>query len=213
MFGKRKSKPKSETSELSVVLYDNVPGSEQMSVDGAVKGREVAIFRPPVMLDQQGKSMPGVSNSLIARYLQASISALIQSDMGETTIEWGEMQGRFCETIFHVHTWGQDISLVHPIAPVSQELANNWDMYKAGVALKARELHKGHQRFGEANTMIQRAARNLDTLRDDEMPHMTDAEYLFLQSAFHKALVMSALLPNTAVQPEAVAGTSAMVSK
>lgn len=208
----KRSKPKKETEkELSVVLYD-VPGGEQMSSAAAVKGREVAIFRPPVMLSQDGKSLPGVSRDLVARYLVSSVSALVQSDLGAVEVEWVAQHGRFCETAFHIQTWGQSIELVHPIAPVSQELANSWEIYKAGIALKARELHKGHQRFGEANAMIQKAGRNLESLRDDQVPHFTDGEYLFLQAAFQKGLVMSALLPDCHAEPELVSGTTTIVS-
>jgi len=208
MFGK---KSKIVDTDKRIKLFDLADGDEMMST-GAVRGNEVAIFRPPVMLSPDGKTMPGVSKDLVARYLVATTAALADADLGAVTVEWRAQEGRFCETAFHIPTWGTTIEIVHPIAPVSQNLANAWEVYKGGIALKARELHKGHQRFGDANTLIARAMRDVERLRDDDVPHYSDSEYLFLQTSFQKALVMSALLPDSGAQPEQVMGTSANVA-
>ena len=104
------------------------------------------------------------------------------------------------------------MEIVHPVAPVSQKLANTWEIYKAGIALKVRELHKGHQRFGDANALIEWASRHLDQLRDDDVPHFSGAEFLFLQSEFYQARVMSALIPVDQAAAEEVVGTQAHVA-
>lgn len=208
MFGK-KAKP--QVKDHSIILYDLEEGDKMTSV-AAIKGNEVSIFRPPVMLSPDGKTMPGVSKDLVARYLVATTAALADADLGAVTVEWRAQEGRFCETAFHIPTWGTTIEIVHPIAPVSQSLANAWEVYKGGIALKARELHKGHQRFGDANALIARAMRGVEKLRDDDVPHFSDSEYLFLQTSFQKALVMSALLPDSGTQPEQVTGTRASVA-
>ena len=207
MFSK---KGKQRTEAHGIVLY-NLEGGDKMTSVAAVKGNEVSIFRPPVMLSPDGKTMPGVSKDLVARYLVATTAALADADLGAVTVEWKTQEGRFCETAFHIPTWGTTIEIVHPIAPVSQSLANAWEVYKCGIALKARELHKGHQRFGEANALITRAMHSVESLRDDDMPHFSDSEFLFLETSFQKALVMSALLPDNGTQPEQVTGTSASV--
>ena len=204
---KKKPRPQPHTQ---IVVYDLPPDDHQPAA--AVKDNQVAIWRPPVLLDAHGRTRPGVSKELVARYLVTTTAALAEADLGPVTVEWRAQEGRFVDTAFTVHAWGHEIEIVHPIAPVSQKLANTWETYKAGVALKVRELHKGHQHFDDANAMIRRASRNLERLRDDRVPHFTDAEYLFLQTAFQRAIVLSALLPVGEAQPEPVVGTTAEVT-
>jgi len=196
--------------QTQVIVYD-LPNEDQPPAAAAIKGNQVAIWRPPVLLDSQGRTRPGVSKDLVARYLVNTTAALAEADLGPVTVEWRAQEGRFVETAFQIHAWGQEVEIVHPIASVSQKLANAWDVYKSGVALKVRELHKGHQRFGEANGLIRRASRTLERLRDDDVPHFSDAEYLFLQTAFQRAQVMSALIPVSEVEPQEVVGTTAEV--
>jgi len=74
-----------------------------------------------------------------------------------------------------------------------------------------RELHKGHQKFSEANRMLDLAVRRLEQLRDSEWPQFSDAEYLFLQAAFQRARVLSALIPVSDVEAEEVVGTQMSV--
>ena len=206
-----KKRESSKEQNTSVVVYD-LPAVDADNAGAAVRGREVAIFRPPVMLDPQGRTLPGVSKDLVARYLVSTTAALADADLGPVTVEWKAQEGRFMEATFTVQAWGQSVDIVHPIAPVSQRLANAWEMYKSGIALKVRELHKGHQRFGQANDLIRRASRQLEKLRDDDLPHFNDAEYLFLQTGFQQAVVMSALVPVGKAEAEAVIGSTTSVS-
>jgi hypothetical protein len=171
---------------------------------GAIKGKQVALWRPPVMLDPAGRTMPGVSKELVAQYLVATTSALTKADLGPVSVEWKEQEGRFATTTLTIHAWGQAVDVLHPVATISQGLANALEHYRAGLTLKVRELHKGHQAYAEANAFIQRAMRQIEKLRDDTIPHFNDAEYLFLQANFNKAMVMSALIPVSAHEPEDV---------
>jgi hypothetical protein len=210
LFRKKQQPPRPRTQ---VVVYDLPPdGPDAQQGAAAVKGNQVAIWRPPVLLDPKGRTRPGVTKELVARYLVSTTAALAEADLGPVTVEWRAQEGRFVETAFTIHAWGQEVEVVHPIAPVSQDLADAWELYKAGVALKVRELHKGHQRFDQANATIRRATRNLERLRDDDVPHFSDAEYLFLQAAFQRGIVLSALVPVGEAEPEEVVGTAVDVS-
>jgi hypothetical protein len=186
-----------------VEVYDLEPLPEYTG-DGAVKGRQVALWRPPVMLDQAGRTMPGVSKELIAQYLVATTSALARQDLGPVTVEWGEQQGRFATTELTIHAWGQAITIMHPIATISQDMANALEHYRAGMAHKVRELHKGHQDMSDANASIRRAMRQVEKLRDDNIVHFSDAEYLFVQANLSQSLTMSALVPVSDQEPEDV---------
>jgi hypothetical protein len=186
-----------------VKVYDLEPLPEYKG-DGAIKGRQVALWRPPVMLDQAGRTMPGVSKELIAHYLVATTSALARQDLGPVSVEWGEQQGRFATTELTIHAWSQTITIMHPVAAISQDLANALEHYRAGMAYKVRELHKGHQQFDEANAAIQRAIRKIEKLRDDDIVHFSDAEFLFIKANLWKSLLMSALVPVSDQEPEPV---------
>jgi len=189
-----------------VQVFDLEPLPEYQG-DGAVKGRQVALWRPPVMLDTAGRTMPGVSKELVARYLVATTSALAQAELGPVTVEWKGQEGRFAVTTLTVHAWGQAVDVLLPVATISQKLANALEHYRAGMANKVRELHKGHQSFDEANAAIRRALRQVEKLRDDTTPHYNDAEFLFIQAHLSDALVMSALVPVSDQAPEDVFGT------
>mgnify|MGYP000464241363 CR=1 FL=1 len=210
LLGRGKSSKANSNPPARQITVHTLTDNGRHEGAAAVKGTEVAIWRPPVMLDHAGRTLPGVSKDLVARYLVATTAALADADLGPVTVEWRHQEGRFCETAFLIHAWGQEVEIVHPIAPVSQKLADTWEIYKTGVALKVRELHKGHQRFGEANRLIGVAVRNLEGLRDDQVPHFSDSEYLFLQAAFQRAKVLSALVPVGQAQPETVVGTSSV---
>jgi len=204
----KQTRPEPSAPKHQIQVYD-VPSGIGDNSTGAVNidTREVAIFRPPVMLDQNGHTVPGVSKDLIARYLVHTVAALADADLGPVTVAWKEQCGRFVNTSFAIQAWGQSVEIVHPIDPVSQDLANAWDMYKSGIARKVREMHKGHQKFGEANKLVRLAIRRLEQLRDNEFPQFSDAEYLFLQAAFQRAQVMSALIPVSGHSAEEVIGT------
>ena len=148
---------------------------------------------------------------MIADYLVRTVEALADADLGPVTVEWLQQEGRFIKTQFTIQAWGQQVQVMHPIAPVSQELANALELYVAGMALKVRELHKGHQRFHQANEMLVRAGRGLERLRDDDVPHFADAEYLFLQTEVLRAQVMSALIPVGQAAAEEVVGEATLV--
>jgi hypothetical protein len=208
LFGRKK---KDDRNQKTAIQVHTVRDDGQRAGGAALRGTEVAIWRPPVMLDASGRSVPGVSKKLIAEYLVATTAAISKADLGPVSVDWKEQEGRFCLTEFTIHAWGQSIDMVHPVAPVSQALANTWDMYKGGLALKVRELHKGHQRYDEANQLLERAVRRLERLRDDDVPHFSDAEYLFLQAAMRQATVMSALIPVSETEAEDVVGTDATV--
>ena len=186
-----------------VQVFDLEPLPEYQG-DGAVKGRQVALWRPPVMLDTSGQTMAGVSKDLVAHYLVATTSALAKADLGPVTVEWKGQEGRFATTTLTIHAWGQAVDLLHPVATISQKLANALEHYRSGMATKVRELHKGHQNFDEANAAIRRAVRQVEKLRDDETPHFNDAEFLFIQANLSKASVMSALIPVSEQAPEDV---------
>lgn len=186
-----------------VRVFDLEPLPEYAG-DGAVKGRQVALWRPPVMLDTSGHTMPGVSKELIANYLVATTSALAKADLGPVTVEWKAQEGRFATTTLTIHAWGQSVDVLHPISLISQDLANALEHYQAGMAHKVRELHKGHQTLDEANAAIRRAIRQVEKLRDDDVIHFSDAEYLFIQGNLSKSLVMSALVPVSDQEPEDV---------
>jgi hypothetical protein len=163
--------------------------------DGAVRGREVAIWRPPVLLDVNGRSMAGVSKALVADYLVATTSALAQSDLGPVTVTWKEQEGRFATVMMDIHAWGQSVTIMHPISLISQELADAMQHYTAGMANKVRQLHKGHQNLDEANRQIRQCMRRVERLRDDDRPHFNDAEYLFVMAQLNRALTLTALIP------------------
>jgi hypothetical protein len=113
------------------------------------------------MLDQAGRTMPGVSKELVAQYLVATTSALAKADLGPVSVEWKEQQGRFATATLTIHAWGQAVDVLHPVATISQGLANALEHYQAGLTLKVRRLHKGHQAYEEANAHIQQAMRRL----------------------------------------------------
>jgi hypothetical protein len=186
-----------------VKVFDLEPLPEYTG-DGAVKGRQVALWRPPVMLDTVGRTMPGVSKDLIAKYLVATTSALARQDLGPVTVEWQGQEGRFATTTLTIHAWGQSVDVLHPISVISQDLANALEHYRAGMAHKVRELHKGHQDMSDANASIRRAMRQVEKLRDDNIVHFSDAEYLFVQANLSQSLTMSALVPVSDQEPEDV---------
>jgi len=194
----------------AIQVYDMpVPRPDQPPAPAAaaVKGTEVAIWRPPVLLDPQGRTIPGVSKQLVAKYLVQTTAALAEADLGAVSVEWKEQVGRFVETRFTIHAWGQELDIVHPVAAVSQDLANVFTVYISGMARKVQQLHKGHQRFGEANRLLALAVEKLDLLRDSDLPQFSDAEYLFVSAAVRQAQVLSALVPVSALESEVVVGT------
>lgn len=163
--------------------------------DAEIRGREVRIWRPPVMLDKNGNTMPGVSKQMIANYLVSTTSALTETDLGAVTVTWKEQQGRFATTDLTIHAWNQTMTILHPIAPVDQDVQDVLGKYQRGIIGKVRELHKGHQSFRRANQEIQTAIGELEKLRDSHRPMFNDVEYMFVRTTLSDALVLSALVP------------------
>ncbi len=194
--------------DTNVTIYD---GREAHQEAGLVAGRNVTLYRPPVQLDANGHSMPGVNKDLIGRYLVSTISMLAETNVGQVTVDWRAQQGRFVLTRFTIHAWDQFIDVLHPVAVVSQEVANIMDVYRAGISFKARELHKGHQEFTQANRLLRRAYAGMVRLHDDDITHVNDAEYLFILASLQEALVLSALVPVAPGEPEQVVGTRLVV--
>jgi hypothetical protein len=188
--------------DLIVVSNRHGPGH------GAINGREVALWRPPVMLDAHGRTMPGVSLDLVANYLVASTSLMADTELGPVSIEWREQVSRFASVEMIVHAWGQSLEMLQPISVISQEMADVMDTYMGGVAQKVQQLHKGHQSYHEANQTLRIAMRKLERLRDDRRPHFNDAEFLFLLAGFGRALTMSALIPVSDIGPDQAVGQS-----
>jgi hypothetical protein len=193
-----------------VKVFDLAPLPEYRG-DGAVRGREVALWRPPIMLDRAGRTMQGVSKDLVAGYLVAMTNALAKADLGPVTVTWKAQEGRFATTTLTIHAWNAEVDVLHPVAVVSQKLANALEHYRAGMALKCRELHKGHQDFEASNQMLRRAAIEIEKLRDDTMPHFADNEFLFIQANLSKALTLSALLPVSEGGAEQAIGTNVTI--
>ena len=177
-----------------LTIYDDKP-LPQLRGDGAIRGRQVALWRPPVMLDAAGRTLPGVSKDLIAHYLVHTTSALARNNLGPVTVEWKSQQDRFAVVTLTIQAWGSTIDCMHPIAIISQQLQNALEHYYAGMTLKVRELHKGHQAYDQANGMIGRAMREVEKLRDGIRPHFNDAEYLYIMGSLGQALTLSALIP------------------
>ncbi len=194
-----KPKPKADLIVIS---------SQNLTSDGAINGRQVALWRPPVMLDAAGKTLPGVSLDLVAQYLVASTALMADTELGPVSIEWKEQVSRFVSVQMTVHAWGQSLEMLQPISIISQEMADVMDIYMSGVAQKVQELHKGHQSYSEANQTIRIAMRKVEKLRDHRRPHFNDAEFLFLMAGFGRALTMSALIPVSEIGPDQALGQS-----
>jgi len=170
----------------------------------AVRGTlSVALYRPPVILDAQGHTAPGVSRELVARYLSATIARMTDVQLGPVNVQWLEAQGRFVLTSYQVPTFDVSFEVIHPAGVVDQTVANVLDQYMAGICLKVLEMMKGHQRYDSANRLIRRAHQRLETLRDVAPPILTTPEYLFLDTQISRALVLSALphLPQGGGEP------------
>jgi len=206
MFGKKKEPSHvEEQGKSQLVVYGQFEGSTDLTGAGAVKGKEVAIWNPPISLDGQGQT--NISPTLIAGYLTRSLSLLTASDLGTVRIDWGERQGRFVEVVYHIPAWDEEIMMVQPVARISQTLADAVELYRQGMGNKSVQMHKRHQVFGPSNTLIKSALDRLNALVDEETPHMTNAEYLFLHNTFAHALTQSSLLPDMAEERNQVYGT------
>lgn len=186
---------RSETRTVTVV--DASASRQEQTSDAKIHGRSVMIYRPPVMLNRAGEAMPGISKDLIANYLVSMTGALAEADLGAVSLEWAEQQGRFATTRMTIHAWEQEVEMLHPIAPISAELMDAMEVYRNGIVLMVRELHKGQQQYQAANLMLTQALDKVRQLRDAPYPHFNDAEFLFITAGVSRALTMSAFVPDS----------------
>ena len=198
----------------AVTLYNYEGQDMGVAGDAVVNGkkREVALFRPPVVLGENGETLPGVNRQLVAAYLVGTTGMLAEVDLGPVRVDWRARVGRFATATMHMETWGQSLTVMMPVHVISRELETVMQMYQEAVTLKAREIHRGHQDYSKANQVLRRAARQLEKLRDAPRPHFTDAEYLFVAGNLAQAQVMNALVPLPVSGGEQVIGQTARVT-
>lgn len=173
--------------------------------------RQLALFRPPVTLDNAGQSAPDVDRQLIADYMSTQIGHMADMDLGPVRIDWKGRRGRFVSAFLHMITWQQGFTVILPVQMISVQVEQIYKLYQQAMALKVKELHKGHQDHSKANTLLDKAARHLERLRDDGHPHLSDAEYLFLAAAISRARIVNELLPMPVGGEEQVLGQTATV--
>ena len=198
----------------AVTVY-NYEGKDDLGIgaDLMVNGnkRQVAMFRPPVVLGPDGESLPGVDRQLVANYLVSTTGMLAEVDLGPVRVDWGQRVGRFATASMNMETWGQSVTVVMPVHVISAELETIMQMYQESVCLKAQEIHRGHQDYSKPNQVLRRAAKKLENLRDSAHPHFTDAEYLFVAGNLAQAQVMNALVPLPVGDGEKVIGQTSRV--
>lgn len=197
------------------VLVDQTGQAEAAGAacDAQVSGGRVALYRPPVVLDAAGRTAPGVSKDLVARYLAGTVARMTDVALGPVDVKWKEAQGRFVLAAYQVPTFDVAFEVVHPAGVVDQAVADTMDLYLAGTCLKVLEMMKGHQHYDDANRQIRSAHRKLEQLRDVAPPVLTTPEYLFLAAQMSAALVLSALPHLPQGGGEAVLGTTARVGR
>lgn len=198
----------------AITIYNREGHDDGIAGDVLVNGkrREVAMFRPPVVLGPDGESLPGVDRQLVATYLVATTGMLAEVDLGPVRVDWKDRVGRFATATLNLETWGQSLTVMMPVHVISQQLEGIMAMYQEAVSEKARQIHKGHQDYSRPNQMLRRAAQRLEKLRDEPQPHFTDAEYLFVAGSLAHAQVMNALVPLPVGDGEAVIGQTARVT-
>lgn len=199
----------------TAIVVHNLEGRETgINGDLVVNGRkrEVAMFRPPVVLGPDGESLPGVDRQLVATYLVATTGMLAEVDLGPVRVDWQGRVGRFATATLNMETWGQSVTVMMPVHVISADLETIMQMYQEATCAKAQEIHKGHQDYTKPNAILRRAAKQLQKLRDASSPHFTDAEYLFLAGNIGKAQVMNALVPLPVGEGEQVIGQTARVT-
>ena len=201
--------------EITVI---DLPGQAEEfglpSESGAVynsQQRQLALFRPPIVLDNAGHSAPDVDRQLIADYMAAQIGRIAGMDLGPVRIDWKERRGRFVSAYLYMLTWQQGFTVVLPVQTVSVQVEQVYKLYQQAMSLKIREMHKGHQDHSQSNILLDKVARHLERLRDDGHPHLTDAEYMFLSAAISRARIVNELLPLPVGGEEQVLGQTATV--
>lgn len=199
--------------EDRVVVYNLDGQKNSIEADMVVNGRrrEVALYRPPVVLGPEGESRPGVNRLLVAEFLVATTGMLAEVDLGPVRVDWQDRVGRFATASISMESWGQSLTVLMPVQVISHDLEQIMQMYQNAICLKARQIHRGHQDYSEVNQVLRRAAKQLEKLRDAPAPHFMDAEYLFVGGCIARAQVMNALVPLPVGDGEKVIGESAAV--
>lgn len=200
-----------KTKAVTVYEVQDHRGTYKADVMVNGRNREVVLFRPPVILGEDGRTLPGVDRGLVARWLVATTGMLAQMDLGVVRVEWQERVGRFASATILMETWGQSLTVLMPVHVISGELEKIMDMYRSALCLKARQIHRGHQNYEEANRILRRAAERLMKLRDAQYPHFTDPELLYVSSRISEAQVMNALVPLPSGDGDEVMGESTRV--
>jgi len=197
----------------AVTIYDREGLADGVNGDLYVNGkrREVAMYRPPVVLGQDGESLPGVDRQLVATYLVATTGMLADVDLGPVRVDWKGRVGRFATASLNMETWGQSVTVMMPVHVVSTQIEGIMAQYQEAVSEKARQIHKGHQDYSRPNAILRRAAKQLERLRDEPAPHLTDPEYLFVAANLAQAQVMNALVPLPVGDGEQVIGQTSKV--
>lgn len=197
----------------AITIYNREGRDDGVSGDVLVNGRhrQIVMYRPPVVLGEDGETLPGVDRQVVANYLVATTGMLSNVDLGPVRVDWKGRSGRFAAAELHMETWGQSLTVVLPVHVISQELNGVMEMYQRAVCLKAREIHRGHQDYSEPNNLLQKAFGKLERLRDADAPHFTDGEFLFLAGQLGSAMVMNALVPLPQAEGETVIGQTARV--
>lgn len=209
----KKNNGSKDSTALTVHNYFGKTAGDEYAADVVVSGRNhaVALFRPPILLDQSGNSQPGVDADLVAGYMVQTISSLADVDLGPVQCHWRGRVGRFAVAEMEIATWSQSLTIVQPVQVISQQVEVVMAMYQDAVAEKARQMHKAHPDLEEPNKRLSRAAKLLEKLRDDDHPHLTPAEHLFLVAQISRARVMNPLLPLPVGGEEPVIGESTTV--
>ncbi len=105
--------------------------------------------------------------------------------------------------------WQQGFTVILPVQMVSVQVEQIYKLYQQAMALKVKELHKGHQDHSKANTLLDKAARHpqdyqfawsacattATRTRRRRLRRVSDAEYLFLAAAISRARIVNELLP------------------
>ena len=207
--------PPHGTAEITILDLEGRSAEFGMPDDaGALynqEQRQLALFRPPVTLDNAGHSAPDVDRQLIADYMSTQIGHMADMDLGPVRIDWKGRKGRFVAAYLHMVTWQQGFTVILPVQVVSVRVEQIYKLYQQAMALKVQEMHKGHQDHSRANALLDTAARHLERLRDDGHPHLTDAEYMFLSAAIRRAKIVNELLPMPVGGEEEILGTTATV--
>ena len=178
----------------AVVRYAG-PGADQVDGPIMVRGREVVLHRPELIIDKDGSTLPGVDRQLACNYLVANLSLMLNERAAGASVEFVGAVGRFATARYTLPSWGVSLDVCQPVNLVTNDVARVFTDYHQGLAGKVREMRKGTQRFDAANTRITAALARWQRLRDADKAHVNDPEWLYVKTALVNALVLNALVP------------------